>query len=134
MASHQPSVRSLASRTLGPVLLTATIFLPSAFLPTARAAYVGSPNTVPANTSIQSAATEILGAGGGAGIFTYKGGGNAIDAAVAAALSACVINPGNCSLGGYGCHMMIWKSGWDGSPQVLTYIDFNSPSGYIIGT
>jgi gamma-glutamyltranspeptidase/glutathione hydrolase len=72
---------------------------------------------------------EILGTGGGAASFTYKGGGNAIDAAVAAALSACVVNPGNCSLGGYGGHMMIWKAGLDGSPSLLTCIDFNGQAG-----
>lgn len=82
-----------------------------------------------ANSSIQSAGTEILGSGGGNGSFIYKGGGNAVDAVVAAGLAACVVNAGNCSLGGYGGHMMIWKSGWDGDPQVLTCIDFGSAAG-----
>ena len=92
----------------------------------ARADHVGSVSTVSANSSIQSAATEILGRGGGTGPFTYKGGGNAIVAAVAAALAACAVNPGNCSLGGYGGHLMGWKAGWDGEPQLLTRIHFNS--------
>src|SRR6185295_17475601 len=70
-----------------------------------------------------------LGNGGGGGSFIYKGGGNAVDAAVAAALSACVVNPGNCSLGGYGGHMLIYKSGWDGQPPLVTCIDFNSAAG-----
>src|SRR5439155_2752050 len=96
---------------------------------TARTAYVGSGKTAPVNSSVQAAATEILGNGGGAGAFTYKGSGNAVDAAVAAALAACVVNPGNCSLGGYGGHMMIWKSGWDGDPQLVTCIDFGSAAG-----
>src|SRR6185369_149641 len=78
---------------------------------------------------IQSAAMEILANGGGTGTFIYKGGGNAVDAAVAAALAACVVNPGNCSLGGYGGHMMIWKAGLDGEPQRITCIDFNSAAG-----
>ena len=95
----------------------------------AHAEYIGSANTVSANSSVQSTATEILGNGGGAGVFTYKGGGNAIDAAVATALAACVVNPGNCSLGGYGGHMMIYKSGFDGEPQLVTCIDFNSAAG-----
>jgi gamma-glutamyltranspeptidase/glutathione hydrolase len=81
------------------------------------------------NSSVQSAAIEILGNGGGTGAFIYKGGGNAVDAVVAAALAACVVNPGNCSLGGYGGHMMIWKAGLDGDPQMLTCVDFNSAAG-----
>src|SRR5689334_1882461 len=44
-------------------------------------------------------------------------------------LAACVINPGNASLGGYGGHMLIWKSGGDGDPQLLTCIDFGSAAG-----
>src|ERR1041385_8729739 len=91
--------------------------------------YIGSISVVSPNSSIQSAGLEILGNGGGSGGFVYKGGGNAVDAAVAAALSACVVNPGNCSLGGYGGHMLIWKSGWDGGPQLITCIDFNSAAG-----
>ena len=52
-----------------------------------------------------------------------------MDALVATALAACVINPGNASLGGYGGHMLIWKSGADGDPQLLTCIDFGSAAG-----
>ena len=95
----------------------------------AFAQYVGSASASSANPTIQSAALEILGNGGGAGTFNYKGGGNAIDAAVAAALAACVVDPGNCSLGGYGGHMMIWKSGADGDPQKITCIDFGTAAG-----
>jgi gamma-glutamyltranspeptidase len=113
-----------------PILLLAAVAVALAGLPTwALADYVGSVSTVRANSSIQSAGTEVLGNGGGSGSFAYKGGGNAVDAAVAAALAACVVNPGNCSLGGYGGHMMIWKAGWDGEPQLLTCIDFNSTAG-----
>src|SRR6478609_10681709 len=79
-------------------------------------AYSGSVSAT-GPTAIQAAGTEILGAGGGSGSYLYKGGGNAVDAAVAAALVACVVNTGNCSLGGYGGHMMIWKAGLDGQPQ-----------------
>ena len=50
----------------------------------ASAAYTGSVSVVPVTASVQSAGTEILGDGGGATNFIYKGGGNAVDAAVAA--------------------------------------------------
>jgi gamma-glutamyltranspeptidase/glutathione hydrolase len=93
------------------------------------ASYVGSASVAGPNAPVQSAAMEILGSGGGGGSFSYKGGGNAIDAAVAAALAGCVVNPGNGSLGGYGGHMMIWKAGRDGQPQLITCIDFNSAAG-----
>src|SRR5436190_17512517 len=93
------------------------------------AAYTGTVSTVSAHASVQAAGLEILGNGGGAGTFQYKGSGNAVDAAVAAALVACVVNPGNASLGGYGGHMLIWKSGWDGEPKLVTCIDFNAAAG-----
>jgi gamma-glutamyltranspeptidase/glutathione hydrolase len=96
---------------------------------TVRAAYIGSVSVASPNAAIQSAGTDILGNGGGTGSFIYKGGGNAVDAAVAAGLAACVVTPGACSLGGYGGHMMIWKSGWDGEPQMVTCIDFNTAAG-----
>jgi gamma-glutamyltranspeptidase len=98
------------------------------FALTARAEYIGSVSGS-GTSPIQSAALEILGNGGGSGSFTYKGGGNAIDAAVASMLAACVISPDACSLGGYGGHMLIYKAGWDGSPRLVTCIDFNSPAG-----
>jgi gamma-glutamyltranspeptidase/glutathione hydrolase len=93
------------------------------------AAYVGSASSGTAPSSIQATALEIMGSGGGTGAFVYKGGGNAVDAAVAAALTACVVNTGNCSLGGYGGHMLIWKAGLDGTPQFITCIDFGSDAG-----
>src|SRR5258706_8416916 len=129
MALNTANARGLSSRKLAIVLLSAMV-VAFAGVPTgARADYTGSASTVSPDNNIQSAATEILGNGGGSGAFVYKGGGNAVDAAVAAALAACVINPGNASLGGYGGHMMIWKAGWDGQPQLATCIDFNSAAG-----
>src|SRR4051794_33708839 len=90
--------------------------------------YVGAVSQTGPPT-IQTAGLEILGSGGGSGSYFYKGGGNAVDAAVAAALVACVVNTGNCSLGGYGGHMMIWKGGLDGETPLLTCIDFNGAAG-----
>src|SRR5439155_14107539 len=118
-------IRCLQFLSHGFLILAALASFPTA----SCAAYVGSASVASPNSSIQSAAMEILGNGGGNGAFIYKGGGNAVDAVVAAALSACVVNPGNCSLGGYGGHMLIWKAGLDGDPQVLTCIDFNSAAG-----
>ncbi len=93
-----------------------------------RAEYSGAVSGTGA-TSIDSAARDILGNGGGAGSFIYKGGGNAVDAAAAAMLAACVITPANCSLGGYGGHMLIYKAGFDGEPPLVTCLDFNSAAG-----
>jgi gamma-glutamyltranspeptidase/glutathione hydrolase len=126
---NEANAQRLCSQKLANVLVAAVVAGLAGVPTAAQPAYVGSASVAGQNSSIQSAATEILANGGGTNIFTYKGGGNAIDAAVAAALAACVVNPGNCSLGGYGGHMMIWKSGWDGSPQLLTCIDFNSTAG-----
>src|SRR5205809_1124100 len=49
-------------------------------------------------------------------------GGNAIDAAVAAALAASVAMPGRSGIGGYGGHMIIALAG----SKKITAIDFNS--------
>ncbi len=110
-------------------LLIAIIVAALAVATIARADYSGSANVTSPNTFILPVATEILGDGGGSGSFIYKGGGNAVDAAVATALAACVVNPANASLGGYGGHMMIYKSGLDGGTQMVTCIDFNSAAG-----
>ena len=128
-AVNNPTSRGLASPRAAFILMMAVIAAFMGVSPLARADYTGSASTVSPDNNIQSAATEILGNGGGSGAFVYKGGGNAVDAAVAAALAACVINPGNASLGGYGGHMMIWKAGSDDQPQLATCIDFNSAAG-----
>jgi gamma-glutamyltranspeptidase/glutathione hydrolase len=49
-------------------------------------------------------------------------GGNAIDAAIGAALAVCITSPSRCGIGGYGGHMII---GLAGEKKVVS-IDFNS--------
>ncbi len=50
------------------------------------------------------------------------GGGNVVDAVVAAALVACVVAPSNCGLGGYGGHMMVALA----NRNLVRAIDFNT--------
>jgi len=51
-----------------------------------------------------------------------RDGGNAIDAAIAAAFAAGIVSPANCGVGGYGGHAVIALAGG----KKLTAIDFNS--------
>ncbi|MDB6057638.1 MAG: Immunoglobulin I-set domain protein [Verrucomicrobiales bacterium] len=96
-----------------------------------RAEYTGSVQGPGQGTVSWSSGMDVLGAGGGSGQFTYKGGGNAVDAAVAGALAACINSPQQCSLGGYGGHMLIYRSPLDpdSTGPSITCIDMNSPAG-----
>src|SRR5436190_23556619 len=59
--------------------------------------------------------------GAAAGLAVLAAGGNAVDAVVAAALVAGVVEVGGCGIGGYGGHMVIAPA--RGKPVA---IDFNS--------
>src|SRR5262245_47839303 len=61
--------------------------------------------------------------GAAAGMAVLAEGGNAVDAAVAAALVAGVVEVGGCGIGGYGGHMVIAPAGGK-----VTAIDFNPPA------
>jgi gamma-glutamyltranspeptidase/glutathione hydrolase len=60
--------------------------------------------------------------GARAGEQILADGGNAVDAAVGAALVSCVVSIHNCGLGGYGGHMLIGLN----KARRLTAIDFNT--------
>jgi gamma-glutamyltranspeptidase/glutathione hydrolase len=61
--------------------------------------------------------------GAQAGAQVLAEGGNALDAAVAAALVACVVAVPGCGVGGYGGHLIVAPAGGRGGPVA---IDFNS--------
>src|SRR5437867_8846903 len=63
----------------------------------------------PAQSRYGAVAGEEAGARIGEKVLTD--GGNAIDAAVAAALTSCVATPARCGIGGYGGHMIIALGG-----------------------
>ncbi|MDB5321241.1 MAG: gamma-glutamyltranspeptidase [Phycisphaerales bacterium] len=65
---------------------------------------------------------------GAAGVASYKQGGNAIDAAVAAAMVLCVVSPINVGLGGYGGTMVVY-SGKTGRVRALDF-DSRAPRAF----
>jgi gamma-glutamyltranspeptidase/glutathione hydrolase len=75
-------------------------------------------------TSTKSKFASVSGEATGAAIGEkiLAGGGNAIDAAVAAALTTCVTSPGKCGVGGYGGHLIVALA----DAGKITSIDFNS--------
>ena len=96
---------------------------------TGQAALLGSLG-IPACASSQSKSAPrspmgaITGeeAGAKVGEKVLADGGNAIDAAVAAALTSCIATPARCGIGGYGGHMTIALR----REKKIVSIDFNS--------
>ncbi len=77
-----------------------------------------------AATSSPAAAGTVVGDSVAAkvGLRVLQDGGNAIDAAIAAAFAAGICTPRNCGVGGYGGHAVIALAGG----KKITTIDFNS--------
>jgi gamma-glutamyltranspeptidase / glutathione hydrolase len=83
-----------------------------------RLAAAGGGRPAAAGTGCVAGPPEAARVGG----EVLAGGGNAVDAAVAAALTACVVSVQQCGIGGYGGHLVIAPAGG----KRVVAIDFNS--------
>ncbi|MGE5170385.1 MAG: gamma-glutamyltransferase [Rudaea sp.] len=63
------------------------------------------------STDLSGAVTASSREAADAGVQVLRAGGNAIDAAIAAALATCVADPSNAGLGGYGGFMLVERRG-----------------------
>src|SRR5882724_1345300 len=106
---NQFSRRRMLKRT-GQAILLSTLAVP-ACVAERRSPRVGRPGAI---------IGEPTGAEVGARVLAE--GGNAVDAAVAAALMSCVATPARCGVGGYGGHMTIALA----SGKKIASIDFNT--------
>src|SRR5437867_1172980 len=93
------SRREMLSRT-GQALLLGTVALPSGCISERKPAH---------HRSFGAVVGEDAGARVGEQVLAE--GGNAIDAAVAAALTSCIATPARCGIAGYGGHMIIALAG-----------------------
>jgi gamma-glutamyltranspeptidase/glutathione hydrolase len=89
-------------------------------LPAGGGPYSGPPKAAPPNRRRQGCVAGHP-EGAQAGLEMLASGGNAVDAAVAAALVAGVVSPQMCGAGGYGGHMIIAPTGGR-----IVAIDFNT--------
>jgi gamma-glutamyltranspeptidase/glutathione hydrolase len=77
-------------------------------------------NSITASQTFEAISGEETGAA--VGLKILREGGNAIDAAVGAALASCAATPARCGIGGYGGHMMVALA----KDRKVCSIDFNS--------
>src|SRR5437762_7229952 len=108
--SKKYSRREMLTRT-GGALLISSLGLPGCFAAQKKSGGRWEHGAVVAENEGAKAGHKIL-----------AEGGNAVDAAVAAALVGCIAAPARSGIGGYGGHMIIALAGG----KKITAIDFNS--------